>query len=266
MAEVFNHGDLRIGSSIIFNNDATEFPLNPKPHQVFLKSGILYIYTKIASTEFFSWLPLAAMPSSYLHNQTTPASTWTINHGLKSLYVGVFVYDDAGELQFVTIETTSPDVVTINLSEEISGKCVIFAADAYSATTLSGTTINVGNLVLGDTDNNLTINGDSVQKVTNGATLVGFEGPVTTYQLNSNINYLINEVNCNNGTLLLPSNPSIGDTVQIYCDGTTDPVSILVSRNGSFFETLEDDLLIDTSQYQIRLIFVGGLIGWKYYL
>ena len=71
------------------------------------------------------------MTAQYNHSQTTPATTWTINHNLNSDSVAVDVMIDFGspsQLQKVlpqSIEVTSANQVVVTFSGNQTGKARI---------------------------------------------------------------------------------------------------------------------------------------------
>lgn len=58
---------------------------------------------------------------SYMHIQTTPATTWTINHNL-NFYPNITVFDSAGTQVEGSETHTSATTLTITFSSSISGK------------------------------------------------------------------------------------------------------------------------------------------------
>lgn len=61
-------------------------------------------------------------------------------------------------------------------------------------------------------------------------------------------------------TLTLPATPTVGDWVNIVNrSGTTTPI---VARNGQNIMGLAEDMILDGTNATLRLVFVGGTIGW----
>lgn len=61
-------------------------------------------------------------------------------------------------------------------------------------------------------------------------------------------------------TLTLPATPTAGDWVNVVNrSGTTTPVIV---RNGQNIMGLAEDMILDNTNATLRLVFVGGTIGW----
>lgn len=61
---------------------------------------------------------------SYLHNQTSSSTTWTINHNL-NFYPNVTVYDSADSMVEGSVTHSSTTSLTITFSGAISGKAYL---------------------------------------------------------------------------------------------------------------------------------------------
>jgi hypothetical protein len=89
---------------------------------------------------------------------------------------------------------------------------------------------------------------------------VAFGGSLTS---NTNlINKTYYTIATNNLTLTLPSTPSIGDYIELF-DQLYSLTNITVNRNGQLIQSIADDLVLDYSGFAIRLLFIGGLVGWS---
>lgn len=60
----------------------------------------------------------------YVHNQISPSSEWTINHGLNK-YPSVAVVDSAGTKCVGDIQYINQNTVTITFAAEFSGKAYL---------------------------------------------------------------------------------------------------------------------------------------------
>ena len=71
-------------------------------------------------------------------------------------------------------------------------------------------------------------------------------------------------VTANHLTLTLPATPTIGDYVELY-DSTNSLTDINIANNGNRILSLSETLQLDVPGFAIRLLFVGGNIGWHMY-
>lgn len=116
-------------NEIILANDVSEFPVSPSSGTLCLNSGVLYIYTTIDSTE--TWYPLTNKALHMTYTQNEASSQWEITHNLGTKNIVFFVYDQNDDLQIADIEYSETDptnVITLDLTESMTGRCVIFAA------------------------------------------------------------------------------------------------------------------------------------------
>lgn len=61
---------------------------------------------------------------SYVHNQATPATTWTINHGLQFI-PNITVVDSAGTVVEGSYDYPNANTVVLNFSGAFSGKAYL---------------------------------------------------------------------------------------------------------------------------------------------
>jgi len=61
---------------------------------------------------------------SYIHNQTTPSTTWTISHGL-GFVPNITVVDSAGTVVEGSYNYPSASVVVLSFSGAFSGKAYL---------------------------------------------------------------------------------------------------------------------------------------------
>jgi hypothetical protein len=121
-----------VKNKIILNNEVTDYPPNPVNGQIAFVDGVLYIYSTIDGTE--TWYPLTTKAEYHVHQQVTAASTWNIQHNLKTKNIAYFVYDGDDVYQISDITFIDDNNATINLTEETDGRAILFAAsNAYSA-------------------------------------------------------------------------------------------------------------------------------------
>lgn len=73
------------------------------------------------------WVPLTVVPGGsnfYVFNQTSPAGTWVINHGLNR-YPSVTLFDSTGALFLSDVIYSSLNVVTVINSNPIVGTAIL---------------------------------------------------------------------------------------------------------------------------------------------
>lgn len=68
--------------------------------------------------------PGAPGGSAYIHNQTTPASTWVIDHDL-SRKVHVTLFDVFNVVIYADIEHGTPDQTTVTFPDPMTGSAVL---------------------------------------------------------------------------------------------------------------------------------------------
>jgi len=68
----------------------------------------------------------------YVHEQTSAAATWSINHGLGTENVSVAVWDSSGELVNADVVIVDSDNLTITHSSAITGKAIVLGATAFT--------------------------------------------------------------------------------------------------------------------------------------
>jgi hypothetical protein len=89
---------------------------------------------------------------------------------------------------------------------------------------------------------------------------VAFGGSLTA---NTNlVNKTYYTIAANNLTLTLPSSPIIGDYIELF-DQLQTLNNITLNRNGQLIQSASDNLLLDNPGFAIRLLFIGGSVGWQ---
>lgn len=186
MAEVFAHGDLRLGSSLVYNKSLTDFPIVPKPYQLVFKAGRPYAYCEVQSG-FWSWMPMAELPKTYIHMQGVASQTWTVNHNLNTVHVGIFVYDNNHDLQLANFTSVDANQINVELTESIEGTCLVVGFDAFGATSLIGSQLKVGSITLTESNGNLAVNGVEISSqiwddlsAMNGEGVASLNGDINT--------------------------------------------------------------------------------------
>jgi hypothetical protein len=75
-----------------------------------------------------SWVPLTNEIDAYIHNQSSAATTWTVQHNLKSAVPVVQVYDELHEMVIPdNITPIDADTVEIEFGSAATGSAIIIA-------------------------------------------------------------------------------------------------------------------------------------------
>ena len=69
--------DLDLRGALVFGENLSEFPENPKMGQAILKEGSLWIYSTISGLS--TWYPLTNKKNSYVHTQAIASFQWTVD-------------------------------------------------------------------------------------------------------------------------------------------------------------------------------------------
>ena len=273
MSSINAHGNIILKSGNLgFNHSFNEFPLNPDPYQICFKKGIPFAYTSIAETGMFSWLPLGTLPSSYLHEQVTPSSTWTISHNMGSLYVGVFVYDSDNKIQLSQIHVQDSNTIIVSLGEDMTGIAVVFISESYNANVLASSVLKIGQLTLSDGGNGtLLINGSPItlNQQLEPFEFIGANSYPETVTLESTKTYVVSELNVNNKQINLPVAPQSGDYVRLLFDGAAAinslTLNVLVYTSLKNVSGVQQDINVDVSNASVFLVYTNETIGWAVY-
>ncbi len=77
------------------------------------------------------WVPLTNKIDTYVHNQNTAASTWTVDHNLNTTSPMVQVFDDATQKLIIPgdVEVTSNNQVVITIGTAITGRAIVMFGD-----------------------------------------------------------------------------------------------------------------------------------------
>ena len=107
----------------------TNWPTTPIVGRMIFKDKRVYICAEIVSG-LASWIPLTNEINTYLHNQTTSATTWTITHNLNTGTPLVQVYDTANRMIIPNeIEVVDNNTVSVDLGSSIVGRAVVMYGD-----------------------------------------------------------------------------------------------------------------------------------------
>ena len=115
---------LRVTGAFVLDSNSSTFPENPAIGTMFVKDDALYTYMTLLGVT--NWYPLVRLPERYVHSQTSPATTWTINHNLNKLDIWHQLQDSNGQLMFagdfIEIDSNSFQLV---FSEPTQGKVLV---------------------------------------------------------------------------------------------------------------------------------------------
>jgi hypothetical protein len=117
--------NLNFINSYTTNYNNTDFPADPEVGMQVMVEGILYIYSSIGGVT--TWYPLNNKYSSYVHTQGVPSVSWTVNHNFESYDLIYVVYDSNNDVVIADIDFVSNNTITVNLTEAITGRIVVFA-------------------------------------------------------------------------------------------------------------------------------------------
>lgn len=159
-SEVTVHSNLSVKGGITVGDFSNGFPSNPSPGMLIVKNEALWGYVKLG--DILSWYPLLKLPKSYIHVQGLAALTWTVSHGLNSPYVFYQIQDDTGNYIMAPVTVIDDNTIQINLTEAMTGKCLVFAADDIEVPTISASLLNIANGVVVIDSSGVKINGVSV--------------------------------------------------------------------------------------------------------
>lgn len=95
------------------------------PTNISLKAFISSTWITILSN-IQAGAPSQSTVDKYTHDQTTPATTWTINHGLSTDDVTITIYDATGLWMLPnTVQIVDDNSVTVTFLTSETGKAVI---------------------------------------------------------------------------------------------------------------------------------------------
>lgn len=176
--------NIKENSSINFANNTT-YPTNPSIGQLAFVNKMLVIYSDINGNA--TWVPLinSDVPT-FTYIQFIENTSWLVTHGLNSDDLVYFVYDENDIVLYPSnVVFNSSNQFTLNFTESVKGKCIIFSGD-------------------------LRINGDSLNSDINST-------PNTIVLRDSSANVYANEFHGDGSNLTnLPSNNS--DSLISYFD------------------------------------------------
>lgn len=166
-ATVRNYTNQDLRGSLIFTKELQEFPESPKPNEMVLIDGVLWIYSMIGGVR--TWFPLNNQKNTYTHTQGVPATDWNVQHGMGTKDFVIGVYDTSNNIMFPsTVEQVGDNNFHVTFSEPVAGRVVaFFNTEAFAPTvttqTVNADTVNIGNGTVVADDTGLSVNGNPVQ-------------------------------------------------------------------------------------------------------
>ena len=109
----------------------TDFPETPQTGELCFKDGVLWIFSQ-AGGGALTWYPLTNIENTYTHSQSSPTTTWTINHKLNTTDFVYQIFDSTGASIVANIDIVDADNSTLTFGEPVAGTVTIVAdADNY---------------------------------------------------------------------------------------------------------------------------------------
>ena len=104
---------------------ATNFPTNAKPGHIIFKEGRVMACVEIANS-IPVWIPMTQEITTYVHQQTTASSTWTINHNFNTNKVLVQISDENGKVVIPDdVDLSAVDTATVTFATTVSGVAIV---------------------------------------------------------------------------------------------------------------------------------------------
>lgn len=135
-------------ASLIYSANNVDFPSAPKDGTTLIKEGVLYCYTTIRGVQ--TWYPLNNKYSSFVHTQSLPSQTWTVQHNFESTDIIYFIYDENSQLMFAPVTFVNNNTFTVNFTEDSIGRVVVFAQTDMFTNTITSTEANIGGVIIKD--------------------------------------------------------------------------------------------------------------------
>lgn len=230
-AEVRILSDIDLVGALVFSQNPTDFPTDPKPNTLIVKAGMPWVYSNLDG--FNTWRPLINLNSFYIHTQAVASDMWNINHNLGTVYFISIAYDDTGNVMYPAQIIPNMNGLTYQMrfAVPVTGTVVVFAA----ATGFG-----------------------------NGGTDTLFGGIVSTaLVVKSGRYYLLDST----AGVSLPALPSLGDRITFY--DNQDPLafsSITILGNGNPVQgVVGGNALMDLAGYKAEFVYAGGAKGWSIY-
>jgi hypothetical protein len=103
----------------------TDFPSSPVVGRILFKNKIVYICVDLGGGTPV-WVPLTREIETYIHTQSSPASTWNIEHNLNAGTVNVQVYNTSDQMVIPNeITIVDNNNININFGTSTAGRAII---------------------------------------------------------------------------------------------------------------------------------------------
>jgi len=122
------HGNINLKQNkmqqLVFQTE-TGFPASPVVGRVAFKDQRLYMCIALNGA-IPVWLPMTNTIDTYIHAQSTAASTWTITHNLNTTAPIVQIYDSNNSMLIPnTVTNIDNNSMSVNLGAAATGNAVV---------------------------------------------------------------------------------------------------------------------------------------------
>lgn len=166
VATIRSYVDFEHHGAVVFGQELTDFPSDPKPNQQVLINGILWLYSTVNGV--LTWLPLNNKKNAYTHTQGAASNEWIVNHGMGTQDFLIGVYDANNQPMSASgITTVTNDGFHLTFTEAVTGRAVIFFntesfAPTVTAQNVAADSLNVNNGAVTADSSGLYVNGNPV--------------------------------------------------------------------------------------------------------
>lgn len=166
-ATVRNYTNQELRGSLIFTKELQGFPEAPKPNEMVLIDGVLWIYSMIGGIR--TWFPLNNQKNTYTHTQGQASADWNVQHGMGTEDFVLGVYDSDNNFMYPSgITQVGNNSFHLTFTEPVTGRAVAFFNTEAFAPTVTAQNVNADSISVGGgtvvaDDNGLSVNGNPVQ-------------------------------------------------------------------------------------------------------
>jgi len=130
------HGNINLKDNemqqLVFEQE-TSFPVDAVAGSIVFKDNALYMCVALNVADPI-WIPLTSSIDTYVHEQTSTATTWTITHNLGEENVILQVYNDSNEMIIPdTVTPTDTNEIVMTFNTAIAGRAIIMFGDEIPA-------------------------------------------------------------------------------------------------------------------------------------
>jgi len=124
------HGNIQLNNNlmkqmVLETETATGFPDTAIPGRLIFIDKRVYICAELING-FPFWVPLTNIIDTYIHSETIGATTWNINHNMRTTVPLVQIYDE--NMKYIMpddITIVDGNNITVTFSSSAKGRCVI---------------------------------------------------------------------------------------------------------------------------------------------